>query len=302
MRAYDHALLRRLAITALFSDDELAQRLVLKGGNALSVIYGADSRVSLDIDCSIAGAIEDLEAYRLRFERALVGRFRDKGYLAFDVQLEERPEPTSHLPEWWGGYELRFKVIAEDVADKWGLQNLDRLRMAAIPIEPPGRGVPGTWTVDISRSEYCEATADVVIDNFDVVVYTLPAIVVEKLRALCQQHPDYPWGSHKKPRPRDAFDIHTIFERHALGPGPLLVKPAVACLVDPIFGAKRVNPDLLARLGDEDVRRFHRSGWSQLHDSIRRAGEPRSFDFYYEWLLAEVDALLKLRRNVDPPI
>ncbi len=31
--------IRRLVIVALFSDDELMEKLVLKGGNALDVIY-----------------------------------------------------------------------------------------------------------------------------------------------------------------------------------------------------------------------------------------------------------------------
>jgi len=45
--------IRRLTITALFSDDELYEQIVLKGGNAISLVYGYSSRVSLDLDFSI---------------------------------------------------------------------------------------------------------------------------------------------------------------------------------------------------------------------------------------------------------
>ena len=34
--------IRRLTIVALFSDDELSERLVLKGGNALSLVLPLD--------------------------------------------------------------------------------------------------------------------------------------------------------------------------------------------------------------------------------------------------------------------
>ena len=36
----DFAEIRRVTITALFSDHVLYERLVLKGGNALSLVYG----------------------------------------------------------------------------------------------------------------------------------------------------------------------------------------------------------------------------------------------------------------------
>jgi predicted nucleotidyltransferase component of viral defense system len=43
---------RRLTIIALFSDDELYEQIVLKGGNALNLVYGLSSRTSLDLDFS----------------------------------------------------------------------------------------------------------------------------------------------------------------------------------------------------------------------------------------------------------
>ncbi len=39
----DFTEIRRIAITALFSDDMLLDRLVLKGGNALSLVYDLTS-------------------------------------------------------------------------------------------------------------------------------------------------------------------------------------------------------------------------------------------------------------------
>lgn len=42
--------IKKIALIALISDDELMNALVLKGGNALHVIYKVDSRASLDLD------------------------------------------------------------------------------------------------------------------------------------------------------------------------------------------------------------------------------------------------------------
>ena len=36
----DLAAIRRLVIIAMFSDDRLMEKFVLKGGNALSLVYG----------------------------------------------------------------------------------------------------------------------------------------------------------------------------------------------------------------------------------------------------------------------
>src|SRR5512146_1421142 len=53
--------IRRLVIVAMFSDDVLFGRLVLKGGNAISLVYGYGTRGSLDVDFSIDGDFDDLE-------------------------------------------------------------------------------------------------------------------------------------------------------------------------------------------------------------------------------------------------
>ena len=42
--------IKRLAIIAMFSDDDLMERLVLKGGNALDIVYEIGSRASMDLD------------------------------------------------------------------------------------------------------------------------------------------------------------------------------------------------------------------------------------------------------------
>jgi len=57
----DFQAVRRTAITALFSDDILFDKVVLKGGNALNIALGMSERTSLDLDFSIENDFDDLE-------------------------------------------------------------------------------------------------------------------------------------------------------------------------------------------------------------------------------------------------
>ena len=45
--------IRKLVLIAIFSDDELMDTFVVKGGSAIDLIYKLDARASVDIDLSI---------------------------------------------------------------------------------------------------------------------------------------------------------------------------------------------------------------------------------------------------------
>ena len=62
---------KTLSIIAMFSDDELMERLVLKGGNALDIVYKASTRASADLDFSIDGDFEDLDSISEKFRRVI---------------------------------------------------------------------------------------------------------------------------------------------------------------------------------------------------------------------------------------
>jgi len=87
MKTLDFAEIRRLVIIAMFSDDVLYERLVLKGGNAISLVYGIGKRSSLDVDFSIEGEFADLEQISDRIRRALTDRFDQAGFVVFDYGL-----------------------------------------------------------------------------------------------------------------------------------------------------------------------------------------------------------------------
>jgi len=51
--------IRRLVIQAAFADDALTDQLVLKGGNALALVYGIGNRSSIDVDFSLAADFDE---------------------------------------------------------------------------------------------------------------------------------------------------------------------------------------------------------------------------------------------------
>lgn len=58
--------IRKLVIISLFSDDDLMDIFVLKGGNALDIAHDINSRASVDIDISIESDFsqDELETVR----------------------------------------------------------------------------------------------------------------------------------------------------------------------------------------------------------------------------------------------
>jgi predicted nucleotidyltransferase component of viral defense system len=76
----DLADIRRTVIIAMFSDDTLMEQLVLKGGNALALVYGLGHRSSLDVDLSIDGDFLNMEETGTRIFTALGKHFAAAGW------------------------------------------------------------------------------------------------------------------------------------------------------------------------------------------------------------------------------
>jgi len=69
--------IRRLVIIAMFSDDILLNQLVLKGGNALNLVYKFGARTSIDVDLSLESDFVDIEDTTERILRSLRNRFAE---------------------------------------------------------------------------------------------------------------------------------------------------------------------------------------------------------------------------------
>src|ERR1700690_1829338 len=116
-------LVKKTAIIAMFSDDVLMDRLVLKGGNLLDIIYAISSRSSVDVDFSIDGELGDVTSLKARIHRVLSAAFAEIGYELFDLNLREVPKNLSvDLGEFWGGYQIDFKIISGESYRKFGAE------------------------------------------------------------------------------------------------------------------------------------------------------------------------------------
>lgn len=106
MNTDDMEKLKRLTIIALVSDDRLMNTLVLKGGNALSLVHDLRARASFDLDFSMEGdfAPEELDELEERMAGRLKQAFAAENYTVFDVKLEPQPSHiVDDVMEFWGG-------------------------------------------------------------------------------------------------------------------------------------------------------------------------------------------------------
>lgn len=290
-------LIRKTIIAAVASDEELMDRLVLKGGNALDIVYGLGERASLDIDFSISGDFgsrEELRETEIRLFDALRRRFDTIDLIVFDERLEERPRggggPGVTV---WGGYNATFKLLPR--ARYYALggtpgatpagQLLGAMQREAMVTGPGGLR---SFIIEISKFEYCEGKILKRVDEFDCFVYSPAMLATEKLRAICQQLPEYTLRRHPTPRPRDFLDIHTIEQRLGLD----LAAIENHELIRHMFLAKDVPLNLLSKIGTDDNRAFHEQEWSSVVTLVRQ-GPLQPFAFYFDHVIAKANILLQ---------
>ncbi len=286
----DYDEIRRLTITALFSDDMLLDKIVLKGGNALSLVHRLSRRTSLDVDFSIDTDFEDFEDTRQRIFRALRDRFDSVGLAVFDERLEVKPKlrGADQWP-WWGGYELKFKLLPKQ--EHHALRNdLKKMQVRALVTGP---GQQRTFKVDFSKHEFTAAKEERELDHFTIYVYSLALLAIEKLRALCQQMPEYEMTGAKTARARDFYDIHLVLTEGKVD----LAAPENVGVLKTVFAFKRVPLGLLTRIAG--TRDFHRDDWPAVQASVPGRLEP--FDYYFDFVIEQVRRLQALG-VVNPPL
>ena len=273
--------IKRLAVLAMFSDDKLMEMFVLKGGNALDIVYGVAPRASLDLDFSMPTEFHpnDIGMIESRMKKALMRVFHENGYTVFDMKFRERPEDTDpRIPSFWGGYRLEFKIIQTTHFEELS-HDQRALRVNALNVGPRSQK---TYRIEISKWEYCEPKRRTEIEDYVVYVYTPEMIVMEKLRAICQQMPEYCefiGKSYKTARARDFFDIYTTIEHFVID----LTATENLQLLRHVFGAKRVPVDLITKI--KNHREYHRSDFAAVQGTVKPHVKIKNFDFYFDYVV-----------------
>jgi len=287
--------LRKLAIISLFTDDDLVDVFVLKGGNALNIAYGVNDRASMDLDFSMKEDFGiDMGEVRKKVSAALERTFRDEGFVTFDTKLTPTPgRVREEYESFWGGYTLEFKVITLDQYNELN-GDIDSVRRNAVVIDnKQGKKMK----IDISKYEYIDPKTHVDIDGYTIYVYTPLMVVYEKIRALCQQVEYYSTvvvATNRKRRPRDFFDIYSTLQKF---PDLNLLSDENLNVLIEMFKIKKVPLFLLEKLSDD--REFHREGFDSVRDTISSKYVLEPYDHYFDYVLSIVEEIVQRLNDLE---
>lgn len=273
------------AVQAMFSDDALLEQLVLKGGNAMALVHQVSVRASVDLDFSLKQDFgDDITDVAQRVSRALTETYRANGFEVFDFKMLEKPKAMSDdLRHFWGGYGVEFKLATVKVHAAHH-HDLESLRRLAVNL---GQGT--RFLIDISRFEYVDAKQPADFEGYLIYVYSPQMIVCEKLRAICQQLPEY--GSVVKraragsARPRDFLDIFVLVERLGLD----LTAPSTQDILVSMFDVKKVPLAFLGRIASSYE--FHLAGFDAVKATVSPDFDLQPFEHYFKYTLALVERL-----------
>jgi hypothetical protein len=249
-------------------------------------VHKVGSRASLDMDFSVQNSFSELDKTRTRMFNTLRREFESIGYVMFEEKLEVKPShKPADQPEWWGGYMVEFKLAGRAVYEK--LRNdVESLRRNS---EVLGPAQQRKYSIDISHHEFCEGKVQREVDDYVIYVYSLEMIAAEKLRAICQQMPEYFHNRTKTPRARDFYDIHQIVVENNID----LTTPENMSTLVAIFAAKQVPLELMDKIGGH--RDFHALDWPSVTASI--SGSHESFDSYFDFVVELASKLQTLRKK-----
>lgn len=262
---------RKLILQALYSDNVLHDLLVLKGGNALSLIYKVGGRSSLDLDFSINNDFDNIEDISNRIEITLKDTFSSHDIFVFDYTFSKKPKKTDQ--EWWGGYRAEFKLIPVSLAEELDY-NHNLLQRRSLTIDPGSD--KRKYIIEISKFEYIDNPTHKNFEGIDIKVYPPLLLAAEKLRALLQQHNSYTQISKetKRSRGRDLYDIWEICDYFAIK------LDAHIDTIQAVFDAKKVDMSLLNDL--KSVKSLHRETWGDVENSVEKYLE--SYDYYFDYI------------------
>ena len=257
-------------IIAIYSSPRLAKLLILKGGSAIRLFDDQNARLSIDADFSIEDVLIDTDPVFREMERYFAARFAPRGFDLIDFRANRKPKKVRQgFPQWWGGWACDFKLVDRKHRNK----TLETRRRNALI--PEGSNSPKIQ-IDLSEHEYCGKRRTRTIHGTRIRAYSREMLVLEKLRAICQQHPEYPYRQLMKNRARDFYDIHGL----TVEASDVFI-PRCQRHLKAVFDAKEVPLWILGTLwGDDAFVDEFRRGFNQVKDTVR--GRLDDFDVYLE--------------------
>ncbi|MEK4750931.1 nucleotidyl transferase AbiEii/AbiGii toxin family protein [Niallia sp. FSL W8-0177] len=280
---------RLLAVQAIFSDDKLMEIVTLKGGNAMQLLE-LTNRASQDLDLSIKQGIkmsEEIEGPL--FQKSLSRIFQENELVVIDYKFTSKPKKSkSILPPFWGGYHIEFKIIQEEIYEAFK-DNPQKLSNMAETMEDNKKKIE----IDISLEEYTEPRIELEIGEYTIYLYSPLMIVYEKIRALCQQLPDYILASKEKTRARDLYDIYTAIMKLKSDFREEILNEKNLYILKEMFYTKKVPFNLLLKIRDykEELQKDYEE---RVIPQIPEDDTYPEFEFLFEYNLELIEQLHKL--------
>lgn len=289
----DYMDIRKLTIQAIYLDDELSDILVLKGGNALSILE-LTRRSSYDLDFSLYECAYTSEELEERFKNAICSHFEENDFniISFKFNVKPKIQRPGNDPKW-GGYSLEFKFIKKERYDFLTKNTRPISINSAYSQEYVNMtGTNDPVLIELSRNEYCNGYNEKIFEGITIKIYSPWMIIFEKLRAICQQMEEYRERTNKASRARDFFDIYTTNNCYVLSKTQDDEIPQLKELCENIFSIKKVDMDLLTNL--KNYREFHKQSFQKVIDSVHidERTDLKEFDFYFDETVNVADWVL----------
>jgi predicted CopG family antitoxin len=279
----DYKEIRKLAIQALFLDDDLSDILVLKGGNALSILE-LTRRGSYDLDFSLYECTLEDEELEEKFRNAISDFFEENDYKIINFKFTKKPKKEIAPQTFkWGGYAIEFKFLPLDKYEH--ITNTIQKATVKKAYAQEYQNMTGTSQpvlIELSKNEYCKGFSEKPFEDITLKIYSPCMIIFEKLRAICQQMDEYTKRSTKASRARDFFDIYTVNKAYQIEHRAAKDTQELKELCNNIFEIKEVDIDLLEKL--DNYKTFHEQSFQKVIDSVLEdeRKDLESFDFYFE--------------------
>ena len=262
-------------LVAIYSHNVLSEKMYLKGGQALRFVHGLKSRLSRDSDFSFPQKIEEEDIFFNYLKSVIEKEFLKNKLYVIDFKPTRKPKikPTGS-PDFWAGWAIEFKLITREQL------SLSKIRQSASAIVPEGF-LTNKIPIDISEMEYCGSFETIKVKSVDIKVYSKPLLVLEKIRAICQSHPDYKYRNTHINRARDFYDIEQIYTQ-VLNEGKMddFFKELSTHIIK-VFKAKGVPLSLVnSCLNDDEFLKSQEIGWQEVQSTVKDLNQ--SFSYYVQ--------------------
>lgn len=227
--------------------ENIADKLALKGGGALWWL-NITNRQSEDIDISISEDHNLDESEFTILENNIKRVFKVAGYKVINYKVLDKPKNRSNIPHFWGGYKVTFAIIAIERYNELLDEGKDNLGTYAIVLNEETQSKK--IEIDMSLEEFIFNMEKDTVDGIKINIYTPLMIVYEKIRATCQQLPEYKLtGSSSSARARDLYDIYTLFtmSRKGIEYREDVLNPDNFYILEEMFRIKEVDLELMTR-------------------------------------------------------